>query len=181
MTIADDKKIKTTMVAAGGVVYKFGENGELLVLLIQRSHEDHWPDMWEFPRGKCDKPIGENPKHCVVREVKEETGLDVKVVRLIDKFVYLADKGTRKTFCYNYLCKMKDPNQQVKLLVNPESGIKEHQGYKWIMSAAVSNLILAPEQAKTLQKVFSFNLTSDPEEDKLEVIEEYLSIYKYNY
>jgi len=175
MTISDDKNVKITMVAAGGVVYKIGDNGEVLVLLIQHSHEDHWPDMWEFPRGKCDKPIGESPRHCVVREVKEETGLDVEVVRFIDKFIYLADKGTRKTICYNYLCRMKDPNQQVKLRVNLESGIREHQAYKWIMSAALSNLALMPEQARTLRKVFSFDLTTEPEESKTDVIEEYLN------
>jgi 8-oxo-dGTP pyrophosphatase MutT (NUDIX family) len=117
-------------------------------LLIQRSADDHWKLHFEFPRGKCDRPIGEDVVHCAKREIKEETGLDVNVLRLLDKFEYLADGGTRKTTCYNFLCTMKDPTQKVKLS-------KEHEGYKWISQMGEAELLVLPDQQKTLEMVLS--------------------------
>jgi 8-oxo-dGTP diphosphatase len=37
------------------------------------------PGYWEFPGGKCDS--GESPEAAALRECREETGLDVRVVR----------------------------------------------------------------------------------------------------
>jgi mutator protein MutT len=38
------------------------------------------PGVWEFPGGKCH--AGETPGQCVLREVLEEVGVEVRVVRL---------------------------------------------------------------------------------------------------
>jgi mutator protein MutT len=147
--ITDDKNIKTKVNVASAVILKH-ENGVNSVLLIMRAKEDHWPNQWELPRGKCDKPHGEDVKHCVVREIKEETGLDVIPVELIDTFIYYADKGTRKTTSHNFLCQLKDPNQQVKLS-------KEHQAAKWVTELGIAELLLHPDQKKTLSKVLNTN------------------------
>ena len=169
MNISDEKNVKTTMIAAAGVVYKY-ENGQKLILLIQRSKDDHWPLHYEFARGKCDKPIGENKRHCVLREVKEETGLDVKIEKLIDTFEYLADGGTRKTICYNYLCQA-NPKQKVKLS-------KEHQDYIWVSQLGQAQILVLPDQVKTLEKVLSQenSIAQTPENHftKNNNIEEYL-------
>ena len=158
MTLGDEIKVKVTMIASAGVICKHGDNGEKMILIIQRAADDHWPLHWEFPRGKCDKPIGEAPNKCAVREIKEETGLDVEVKSFIDKFEYLADRGTRRTICYNFLCHMKDPDQKIKLS-------KEHDSYKWITQAGEASLFVMPEQRKTLEKVLSADNTviSHPE------------------
>lgn len=147
-TIGDEKDVKVHMKAAAGVIVRQNESGNNEVLLIQRSSDDHWPLHFEFPRGKCDKPIGEDVVHCAKREIKEETGLDVNVLRLLDTFQYLADGGTRKTTCYNFLCTMKNPNQDVKLS-------KEHEGYKWISQMGEAELLVLPDQQKTLELVLS--------------------------
>ncbi len=47
------------------------------VLLIKRTS----PCAWELPGGSVDP--GESPQHAAVREVREETGLDVRVDRLL--------------------------------------------------------------------------------------------------
>ena len=39
------------------------------------------PLTWELPGGKLE--AGESPEHCVIRETKEELGLDVRVVRAL--------------------------------------------------------------------------------------------------
>lgn len=148
MTLGDANKVEVTMIAAAGVIYKHGENGEMMVLLIQRASDDHWPLHWEFPRGKCDKPVGERVDKCALREIKEECGLDVEIEKFIDKFQYLADGGKRRTICYNFLCKMKDPEQKVKLS-------KEHDNYMWVTNLGQVDLMVMPEQRKTLEMVLS--------------------------
>jgi len=146
--IGQDKKIIKTINVAGGVITKKGENDETMVLLLQRAADDHWPLHYEFCRGKCDKPIGEDLKHCLKREVKEECGLDVIPIKLIDTFDYIADHGTRKSTSYNFLCKMVDENQPVKLS-------KEHQDFKWITTMGEVELLILPDQKKTISKVLN--------------------------
>jgi 8-oxo-dGTP diphosphatase len=50
------------------------------VLLIKRKHEP-FKDTWALPGGFVD--YGETTEHAVIREMKEETGLDVKIIDLI--------------------------------------------------------------------------------------------------
>ena len=47
------------------------------VLLHQRADNGHWA----LPGGGLD--LGESIEHCCLREVREETGLEVRIVRLI--------------------------------------------------------------------------------------------------
>lgn len=168
--ISDDQNVKTHVNVASAVIMK-NENGTNSVLLIKRASDDHWPNHWELPRGKCDKPHGEDLKHCVVREIKEETGLDIIPVELIDTFIYYAIQGTRKTTSYNFLCQMVNPEQQVKLS-------KEHQAAKWITELGMAELLLHPDQKKTLAKVLNTNreITSYPDNDFTtnNKVEEYL-------
>jgi len=169
--MSDESNVEVVMNVAAGVVMKIDEDNRKYILLIQRAADDHWPHHWEFPRGKCDKPIGENLNHCAVREIKEETGLDVEVLALIDKFEYLADAGKRKSICHNFLCRLKDPNQKIKLS-------KEHQDYQWIGEVGKAEMMVMPEQKKTIEKVLNSDrsIVSYPENDftKNNQIEEYL-------
>ena len=51
--------------AAGGVVSRPNDRGELEVLLVHRPH----PQDWTFPKGKVD--AGETDEACALREVEE--------------------------------------------------------------------------------------------------------------
>ena len=55
--------------AAGGIISRRNERGEVEVLLIHRpGHDD-----WSLPKGKLEP--GETDEECALREVWEETGL----------------------------------------------------------------------------------------------------------
>jgi mutator protein MutT len=170
-SIGDLKNVKVKVNAAAAVIMRYDENNKKEILLIQRAPDDHWPHHYEFPRGKCDHGKNENIMSCVKREVKEETGLDIDVLGLIDKFQYLADGGNRLTTCFNYLCKMKDPEQKIKLS-------KEHQDFKWISEVGQAELMVLPDQKKTIEKVLNSDrsISSSPDNDftKNNRIEEYL-------
>jgi len=174
-------KPKVFMKAAAGIVMKEGENGETMILLIQRSADDHWPLHWEFPRGKCDKPVGEDIIKCLKREVKEETGLDVTPIKYIDKFTYLADRGERQTTCYNFLCRMLNPDQKIRLS-------KEHSDYKFILEVGQAGMLVMPDQRKIIEKALNIgrSITMDPDnnfsdndvvDEHLENLKEWVTVY----
>jgi len=102
------------IVAAGVIIRRDS------ALLIKRGkNEKAYPNEWELPSGKVE--YKEHPDKAAVREVKEETGLDVKVIRplTISHFVY----GKRHCVQINYLVKAK--NYKVRLS-------EEHDDYKWV-------------------------------------------------
>lgn len=165
LNINDKKKVKIKMNVAGAIIGKTDENGQNQILIIQRSRTDHWKLYWEFPRGKCDKTPNEKIIPCLKREVKEEVGLDVIPIKFIDKYQYLADKGTRLNTQYNFLCTMKDPNQKIKLS-------KEHSDYRWISSVGEAELLMPSEMKKSISKILNIDMKIvnyvDDSEEKIE-------------
>jgi len=158
--INSEKNVKVHMNVGAGVIIREDENLRKQVLLLQRAADDHWPLHWEFPRGKCDKPVGEDIRKCTKREVKEETGLDVIPLVLIDILEYTADKGTRKSKCYNFLCELKNPDQKISLS-------KEHSDYKWVSEVGEVEMLVLPDQKKTIEKVLNSDrpIVSYPENE----------------
>lgn len=47
------------------------------VLAAQRSETMDLPGKWEFPGGKIEE--GENPEECLIREIKEELAVEIKI------------------------------------------------------------------------------------------------------
>jgi 8-oxo-dGTP diphosphatase len=78
----------------GAFVVIMGERGGTLLCL----REDL--DIWNLPGGRVER--GESPWKAVVREVNEETGLEVEVERLAE--VYLRPRETEIAF--SYVCRV---------------------------------------------------------------------------
>ena len=72
---------------ANGIVVEDGR-----VLLARRAHAP-WNGLWGSPGGFCE--LGEHPAETVVREVREETGLEVEVTGYLGTWVdvYADDPG----------------------------------------------------------------------------------------
>lgn len=77
------------------------------VLLVLRK-EDELPEAhlkWEYPGGKVD--FGETPQEAIVREVLEETGIKVKVNRLlpyVQTNYWKYPWGNQQTLCFVFVC-----------------------------------------------------------------------------
>jgi 8-oxo-dGTP diphosphatase len=70
--------------SAGGVVFK-KEKGEILFLLSKHSQNKSWG----FPKGLIgDNNITESKEETAVREVKEETGVEATIVKVLGTTVY---------------------------------------------------------------------------------------------
>ena len=56
------------------------------LLIAKRHSKDPLGGKWEFPGGKIEP--GETPQECLVREIKEELGVEVKIGPFYDDNVY---------------------------------------------------------------------------------------------
>ena len=74
MSKAADGK-NTVVYAAGGVVWRENSAGDVEVVIVHRPRYDDWT----LPKGKVEP--GETLISTAVREIKEETGYDVRLVR----------------------------------------------------------------------------------------------------
>jgi len=134
---------------AGAIIFKNLDSDKGQLLLIQRAKDDHYPNHWEFPRGKVDD--GEKLKKGLLREVKEECGLDVDILKYFNKFSYVVKESgviKRVSTQYNWICKPSNPKQEVKLSF-------EHQDFKWISHDAQAELYLYNEIKKTVMAALS--------------------------
>lgn len=82
-----------TIYAAGAILWR-EEKGQLLVAMIHRSrHND-----WSWPKGKVDP--GETLPQTAVREIKEETGLKIKLGPFLKTMYYKVPSGADKEVHY---------------------------------------------------------------------------------
>lgn len=80
--------------AAGGVVSRSNERGELEVLLVHRAAHDDWT----FPKGKA--LPGETDEACALREIEEETGLRCALGAELGEVRYRDRAGRQKIVRY---------------------------------------------------------------------------------
>jgi 8-oxo-dGTP diphosphatase len=80
--------------AAGGVVYRYTEDGDVEIALIHRPEYDDW----SLPKGKL-KP-GEGLEAAALREVEEETGLKCMIARSLGIIEYVDRRGREKVVWY---------------------------------------------------------------------------------
>ncbi len=96
-------------------------NGE--ILLLKRQTYKPQPNTYGLPAGKVEK--GETIKQAMLREVKEETGIDLKNEKYeFYKIKYVSQEKLQFMF-YSYFCRL---NYKPVVKINPD----EHQLYIWI-------------------------------------------------
>ena len=79
--------------AAGALVWR-EKGGDLQVLLVHRPRYNDW----SFPKGKLES--GESLCTCAMREVAEETGVQVRLEQPLETIRYRLGDGTRKEVRY---------------------------------------------------------------------------------
>jgi len=76
-----------------GVIWK-----ENRIFIARKKPEKSLGGYWEFPGGKVE--LGENPKHALERELKEEIGMDVLIGDLMGQNVHFYNEITINLIAY---------------------------------------------------------------------------------
>ena len=96
-------------------------------LLLRK--EDFVGGEWEIPGGR--KLPGEKDEEALKREVFEETGLRIKILRKLNQWKVKIKEKSLLLEGKTYLCKKE--KGRIKLS-------KEHQEYKWLSKKEIKNL-----------------------------------------
>lgn len=68
------------------------------VVLIKQFKKPIEKAIWEIPEGKLE--IGENPKECAIRQLKEQAGYSAKNIKLIHKFFTSSGFSNQKIYIF---------------------------------------------------------------------------------
>lgn len=117
------------------------------VLIVRRSQEETFlPGYYELPGGKVE--FGESPEQALKREIKEETNLEIEVIKPYDCFSYLSSDNERHTIDIQFITKLTDNPENIKLS-------KEHDAFEWISKDDISKYQFSDEMKKVIEKGFN--------------------------
>ena len=125
------------------------KNGELEFLLLKRSPEQYYPNLWQMVSGKIKE--NETAYQSALREIKEETGLTPEklwVAPTVNSF-YSPDKDYISILPV-FAARLSD-NSTIKLS-------KEHTEYKWVDTEEVKQLLAWDGQRKSVDVIVDYVL-----------------------
>lgn len=123
------KYIQVVVVA----IIKKGDN-YLLTLRNESNKKSKFHNKWQLPGGGLE--FGEKPEETVVRECREELGVEVEVEKMLPK-VFSSVRKTWHGVLLFYFCKMKDQNKPI--IVNDEAS-----AFKWAHISEIPTLKSLP-------------------------------------
>ncbi len=131
------KNKKGEILKSGAIIVK-KENDRIHVLLIYRAK---YAD-WSFPKGHSE--VGESFEDSMKRELREETGLEVRMIKKILPNRYFNTESREKTVCYMYLVEPVGGSLEV-----------EHEGDKleWVELSKVRSRLSYPDLRKYFDKI----------------------------
>jgi dATP pyrophosphohydrolase len=125
------------------------QNGKLEFLLLKRSPEQYYPNLWQMVSGKIKE--SETAFNTALREIKEETNLTPEkfwVAPTVNSF-YAPDK--------DYICLLPVFAAKVKYDCKVILS-KEHNEYKWLSPEEAKNLLAWDGQRKSVDVIVDYVL-----------------------
>jgi mutator protein MutT len=109
------------------------------VLLAQRPTNKHLPLKWEFAGGKVEP--GEAAAAAIVREIREELGCDIVIVRPLDRFIY--DYSRVVIEMIPFVCVLAPDS--------PPPHAHEHLSLAWVKPEELTTYDLAPADLPVIE------------------------------
>ena len=88
-------------------------------------------DFWHIPGGVLE--FKEDTQDAVIREMREELGVEIEVLRLVPKIFNFIGKHSHGVFIH-YICKLKDT--EAPIVLNEEAS-----AYGWFTAVEIKDLI----------------------------------------
>ena len=105
-------------------------------LICQRPKGKACELLWDFPGGKIEP--GETGEECIVREIQEELGVTLRVLRKFTEVIY--EYPNRTVHLHFYVSEIE----------SGELVRKEHNAFAWIAKDDIPNFQFCPADAKML-------------------------------
>ena len=121
------------------VVAAIIRNDEGKILIAQRNLNKSQGGLWEFPGGKIES--GETKEEAIVREIKEELNMNIKVDSFFDEKIYEYPDKTIRLIALN--CSMISDSYEVL----------EHEDIKWISEDEFKAYEFAPADIYFIEKI----------------------------
>lgn len=112
------------------------------ILITRRGPEEKFAGGWEFPGGKIE--INETHEDCLVREIKEELNVLVKVDEFCEEVTY--DYGSMKVNLNTYFCTILDGEIQMTV----------HDKYRWVETSDLLKYELLDADIPVAKKIMDF-------------------------
>ena len=100
------------------------------ILAVQRGPSQYLSGKWEFPGGKVE--ANESEEACLIREVREELGLDIQLNKRLLSVEYVYEKHVIRLIPFT------------ASILGGELHLTEHSGYKWLSPTRLDSLDWAP-------------------------------------
>lgn len=128
---------KKQLEVSAGLIF---HNGKLLI--TQRNTNAHLGGLWEFPGGKLEPH--ETFEQCLVREIREELGIEISVDELFEEITHAyAEKTVHLKF---FICK----------LISGEPQPLGCAAFKWIEKSELRDFEFPAADARLLEKLKAF-------------------------
>ncbi len=113
------------------------------VFIAKRKPREDVPyAIWEFPSGRLEE--NEDPENGLKREMKEELGIDINPIRIVDAYKIL--RNGVPAIILSYLCTAS--NFDIKLV--------EHSEGKWVKPDKLETYFQFDNQKKTAKKILDY-------------------------
>lgn len=128
------------LVAMGAIIEN--KNTGKILLLKRGIQKDFSPDIWEYPTGRLNQ--FEEPLNGLRREVFEETGLEVDIIKPINIFHFFRGEqiAEKELVGIMYWCQAS-----VEAVVVSE----EHSDYQWVTVEEALKLVTKPSMQADIQ------------------------------
>ena len=108
-------------------------------LICQRGTDDECSLLWEFPGGKLEK--GETLEACIIREIKEELELDIKVQDVFTTSIYHFNQKEIHFTVYD------------AVIITGEMKLNVHNDAKWVALNELAKYNFMPADIEFVEKL----------------------------
>lgn len=117
------------------------ENEHKEILCALRGPEMTLPNYWEFPGGKIEE--GESKEEALIREIQEELGCTIDVLKHVDDTTYEYEKVIVRLETF------------MSKIISGTPKLSEHAEIRWVPRKELNSLNWAPADIPAIEKLLS--------------------------